>query len=136
MVTGATAFQIKKGCTQHTENHIYSQPCTLEDVREGTKWIKRRHGGTPLDSYYVADEIQLEENTFFNLCDSLLGYRDWVEAFSNRDYPMRDGAVVAIRVTCAHLLTVLIIACRTSITRATSGSAKLLNKVPPGTYTA
>lgn len=85
------------------------KPCTLSDVREETSQIERRHGSQPRDSYYVAEELQLPENSFFELCDDLLSDRDWVAAFSNRLYPMKDGAVPAIRVTCAHSLTVLII---------------------------
>ena len=85
------------------------KPCTLADVRDGAFQIESRHGGLPRDSYYVAEEIQLEENTFFSLCDDLLSDRDWVAAFSNRLYPMQGDAVPAIRVTCAHSLTVLII---------------------------
>lgn len=85
------------------------KPCTLEDVQEGTKWIESRHDGQALDSYYVAEEIQLDENTFFALHEDLVSDRDWIAAFSNQEHPMRDGAVAAIRVTCAHSLTVLII---------------------------
>lgn len=85
------------------------KPCTLEDVQEGAKWIESRHEGQPIDSYYIAQEIQLDENAFFNLCADLRSERDWVAAFSNRLYPMKDSAVAAIRVTCKGTLTVLII---------------------------
>ena len=85
------------------------KPCTLADVREGAFQIESRHGGLPRDRYYVAEEIQVEENTCFNLCDDLLSDRAWVAAFSNRSYPMQGDAVPAIRVTCAHSLIVLII---------------------------
>ena len=81
------------------------KPSTLENVLEETS----RRAGSPRDSYYVAKEIQLEENSFFELCDNLLVDRDWVAAFSNRLYPARDGAVAAIRVTCKGSLTVLIV---------------------------
>ena len=73
--------------------------CTLDEVRERTQWLERYCGEQPLDRYYVAKEIQLQENDFFELCDNLLVDRDWVAAFSNRLYPARDGAVAAIRVT-------------------------------------
>ena len=43
------------------------KPCTLEDVRTGAAQIENRHGGKALDSYYIAEEIQLEENAFFEL---------------------------------------------------------------------
>ena len=85
------------------------KPGTLHDVREIASRIELRNGGLPRDSYYVAEELQLPENSFFELCDNLFIDRDWVAAFSNRKHPMRDGAVPAIRVTCAHSLTVLII---------------------------
>ena len=83
--------------------------CTLDEVRERTQWLERYCGEQPLDRYYVAKEIQLQENDFFELCDNLLVDRDWVAAFSNRLYPARDGAVAAIRVTCKGSLTVLIV---------------------------
>ena len=41
------------------------KPCTLDDVRTRAAQIEERHGGEALDSYYVAEEIQLEENAFF-----------------------------------------------------------------------
>ena len=40
------------------------KPCTLEDVRNRAAQIKERHGGEAPDSYYIAEEIQPEENTF------------------------------------------------------------------------
>lgn len=83
--------------------------CTLDEVRERTQWLERYCGEPPLDRYYVAKEIQLQENDFIELCDNLLVDRDWVAAFSNRLYPTRDGAVAAIRVTCKGSLTVLIV---------------------------
>ena len=85
------------------------KPCTLDDVRTGAAQIERRHGGEALDSYYVAEEIQLEENTFFELLENLLADRDWCREFSNRLHPTVDGAVPAIRVSCRGSLTVLII---------------------------
>ena len=85
------------------------KPCTLSDAREEAFRIECRHGGLPRDSYYVAEELQLPGNSFFELCNDLLSDRDWVAAFSNRLYPIKDGAVPALRVTCAHSLTVLII---------------------------
>ena len=85
------------------------KPCTLDDVRIGAAQIERRHGGEALDSYYVAEEIQLEENAFFELNENLLADRDWCRGFSNRLYPMRNSAVPAIRVSCRGSLTVLII---------------------------
>ena len=57
--------------------------CTLDEVRERTQWLERYCGEQPLDRYYVAKEIQLQENDFFELCDNLLVDRDWVAAFSN-----------------------------------------------------
>lgn len=85
------------------------KPCTLDEVQEETKCIEHLNGGQPRHSYYIAEDIRLEENSFFELCDNLLTDRDWIAAFSNQLYPMKDGAVPAIRVTCAHSLTVLII---------------------------
>ena len=85
------------------------KPCTLDDVRTGAAQIERRHGGEALDSYYVAEEIQLEENAFFELHENLLADRDWCREFSNRIYPMIDGAVPAIRVSCRGSLIVLTI---------------------------
>lgn len=85
------------------------KPCTLADVRDGAFQIESRHGGLSRDSYYIAEELQLPKNSFFELCDNLLADRDWVAAFSNRLYPMKGDAVPAIRITCAHSLTVLII---------------------------
>ena len=85
------------------------KPCTLDDVRTGTAQIERRHGSKALDSYYVAEEIQLEENAFFELHENLLAERDWCREFSNRLYPMVDSAVPAIRVSCRGSLTVLIV---------------------------
>lgn len=85
------------------------KPCTLDDVRTEAERIERHNGGTPMNSYYIAEEIQLEENAFLELHENLGTDRDWVKAFSNRLHPMKGGAVAAIRVTCAHSLTVLII---------------------------
>ena len=85
------------------------KPCTLDDVRTHAAQIEERHGGEALDSYYVAEEIQLEENAFFELHEDLVSDRDWCREFSNRLHPTVDGAVPAIRVTCRGSLTVLII---------------------------
>ncbi|MGN0801475.1 MAG: hypothetical protein ACI4MF_02650 [Candidatus Faecivicinus sp.] len=85
------------------------KPCTLDDVRTGAAQIERRHGDKAVDSYYIAEEIQLKENAFFELHENLLTDRDWCREFSNRMYPMMDGAVPAIRVSCRGSLTVLII---------------------------
>ena len=76
------------------------KPCTLDDVRTHAAQIEERHGGEALDSYYVAEEIQLGENAFFELLKNLLAERDWCREFSNRLYPMVDSAVPAIRVSC------------------------------------
>ena len=86
-----------------------SKPCDLNEVWAETKSIERRHGGQARDSYYVAEEIQLEENTFFALHEDLMSERDWIRAFSNQAHPMQGDAVPAIRVTCAHSLIALII---------------------------
>ena len=75
----------------------------------GAAQIESRHGGEAIDSYYVAEEIQLEENAFFELLENLLADQDWYWEFSNRIYPMMDGAVPAIRVSCRGSLIVLII---------------------------
>ena len=85
------------------------KPCTLDDVRTHAAQIEERHGGEALDSYYVAEEIQLEENAFFELHEDLVSDRDWCREFSNRLHPMVDSAVPAIRVSCRGSLTVLII---------------------------
>ena len=85
------------------------KPCTLDDVRTHAAQIEERHGGEALDSYYVAEEIQLGENAFFELNEDLVSDRDWCREFSNRLYPMVDSAVPAIRVSCRGSLTVLII---------------------------
>lgn len=85
------------------------KPCNLDDVRVVAEWIESLHGGEALDSYYIAKEVQLEENEFFALHEDLLSDRDWIREFSNQDPPMKDGAVAAIRVTCKGSLYVLII---------------------------
>ena len=85
------------------------KPCTLDDVRTHAAQIEERHGGEALDSYYVAEEIQLGENVFFELHEDLVSARDWCREFSHRLHPMVDGAVPAIRVSCRGSLTVLII---------------------------
>lgn len=85
------------------------KPCTLDDVRERTEWIENRRGGERIDSYYIAKEIHMEANEFFELHENLLADRNWCREFSNRLHPMKDGAVPAIRVTCKGSLTVLII---------------------------
>ena len=85
------------------------KPCTLEDVRTGAAQIENRHGGKALDSYYIAEEIQLEENAFFELHEDLFSDRDWCREFSNQQHPTVDGAVPAIRVSCKGSLTVLIV---------------------------
>ena len=85
------------------------KPCTLDDVRTGAAQIEERHGGKALDSYYVAEEIQMEENAFFELLENLLTDQDWCREFSRRLHPMVDGAVPAIRVSCQGSLTGLII---------------------------
>ena len=85
------------------------KPCTLDDVRTGARIIEARHDGEAMDSYYVAKEVQLEENEFFALHKDLLSDRDWIREFSNQDLPMKGNAVPAIRVTCKVSLYVLII---------------------------
>ena len=85
------------------------KPCTLDDVRNRAAQIEERHGGEALDSYYVAEEIQMEENAFFELLENLLTDQDWCREFSRRLHPMVDGAVPAIRVSCRGSLTGLII---------------------------
>ncbi|MGN0185421.1 MAG: hypothetical protein ACI4AL_09900 [Aristaeellaceae bacterium] len=78
-------------------------------MHTGATQIERRHGREAIDSYYVAEEIQLEENAFFELLENLLADRDWCREFSHRLHPMVDGTVPAIRVSCRGSLTVLII---------------------------
>ena len=85
------------------------KPCTLDDVRTHAAQIEERHSGEALDSYYVAEEIQMEENAFFELLENLLTDQDWCREFSRRLHPMVDGAVPAIRVSCQGSLTGLII---------------------------
>ena len=85
------------------------KPCTLDDVRTRAAQIVERHGGEALDSYYVAEEIQLGENVFFELHEDLVSDRDWCREFSHRLHPMVDSAVPAIRVSCRGSLTVLIV---------------------------
>ena len=68
------------------------KPCTLDDVRTGAEWIENRHGGKPIDSYYIAKEVQLEENEFFALHEDLVSDREWIEEFSNHYPPMKDDA--------------------------------------------
>lgn len=85
------------------------KPADMYYLRTGAEWIEDRHNGEPIDSYYVAEEIQLDENEFMDLQENLLADRTWVREFSNRMHPMKDGAVPAIRVTCKGSLTVLII---------------------------
>ena len=85
------------------------KPSTLAEVQERTYRVEKRHDSQPVDIYYVAQEVQLEANEFFDLCDDLVSEREWIRTFSNQLHPMQDGAVAAIRVTCAHALTVLII---------------------------
>ena len=85
------------------------KPCTLDEVRFRATCIEARHDGEALDSYYVAKEVQLEENEFFALHEDLVSERDWIREFSNQEYPMRGDAVPAIRVTCKGSLYVLII---------------------------
>ena len=85
------------------------KPCTLDDVRRGAQWIETRHGGEALNNYYIAKEVQLEENEFFDLHEDLVSDRDWIREFSNQEHPMKGDAVPAIRVTCKGSLYVLII---------------------------
>lgn len=68
------------------------KPCTLDDVRTGAEWIENRHGGKPIDSYYIAKEVQLEANEFFALHEDLLAEREWVKEFSNQNLPMKGKA--------------------------------------------
>lgn len=85
------------------------KPSDIHDVREGTEWIAQRHGGKPIDSYWIAQEVQLPENEFFALQEDMNSNRDWIREFSNWLYPMKGDAVPALRVTCQGSLTVLII---------------------------
>ena len=85
------------------------KPCTLDDVRRGAQWIETRHGGEALNNYYIAKEVQLEENEFFDLHEDLVSDRDWIREFSNQEHPRKGDAVPAIRVTCKGSLYVLII---------------------------
>lgn len=85
------------------------KPINIEEVETGTHWIKARHDGKSTEDYYIAKEVQLEENEFFDLLSNLLADRDWVRKFSNQMPPMKDGAVACIRVACQGSLTVLII---------------------------
>ena len=63
---------------EHTmpKTRFIRKACTLDEVRERTQWLERYCGEQPLDRYYVAKEIQLQENDFFELCDNLLVDRD------------------------------------------------------------
>lgn len=85
------------------------KPITLEDVRIGARQIESLQGGVPTDNYYVAKEVQMGANDFFELHEDLFSDREWIQEFSNQEHPMKDGAVAAIRVTCKGSLTVLII---------------------------
>ena len=85
------------------------KPTDINDVREGTEWINQRHNGHPIDSYWVAQEIQLPEQEFFDLQSNMLIDREWIREFSNWLHPMKGNAVPAMRVTCQGSLTVLII---------------------------
>ena len=85
------------------------KPCNLDEVLAGAKWIERHRKGFPIDSYYVAREVQLEEDEFFALHKDLVSEREWIQEFSNQAQPMKGDAVAAIRVTCPGSPTVLII---------------------------
>ena len=85
------------------------KPCTLDEVRMRAAVIEARHDGEAIDSYYIAKEVQLEENEFFALHEDLLSDRDWIREFSNQGHLMKGDAVPAIRVTCKGSLYVLII---------------------------
>lgn len=85
------------------------KPVDMYYLRTGIEWIEARHNGEAIDSYYVAEEIQLEENEFMDLQENMMADRKWVKEFSNRMHPMKDGAVPVIRVTCKGSLTVLLI---------------------------
>ena len=73
------------------------KPCTLDDVRTGAAQIEERHGGKALDSYYVAEEIQMEEHAAeyrleaFGSCPGLTEL--WTQPFQAK-YDAADGAVL------------------------------------------
>ncbi len=85
------------------------KPANLDEVKFDTQRLKEIFGDKALGDYYVAKEVQLEENEFFALHDNLFSEREWVREFSNQAHPMKDDAVAAIRVSCKGSLTVLII---------------------------
>ena len=80
------------------------KPGTLDDVIRYT-----RRAEQPTDLYYIAEEIQLGEQDFFDLHENMLADREWIREFSNWLHPMKGDAVPAIRVTCQGSATVLII---------------------------
>jgi len=85
------------------------KPSNQFEVREATESLLERHGGKHIDSYYIAMDIQLSENEFFDLLDDMTSDREWIREFSNWLYPVKDGAFPSIRVSCKGSLIVLII---------------------------
>ena len=85
------------------------KPSTLEEVQERSRSFAEKRGEKAFSDYYIAEEVQLEANEFFDLCENLMEVYDWIEWFSDHMYCSKDGAVAAMRVTCSQSAMVLII---------------------------
>ena len=89
------------------------KPSTLADVRNDMAAIHAMHRqkDQPEDQeeYYIAEEIELSPGEWEDLTSSLLADRDWIEAFSAKDYPNDGGGVPCLRVTSASSEIALLI---------------------------
>lgn len=83
------------------------------DLDEVIEYTRQAHSTgryeTCTSDYYIAEKVTLSEIEWRSLASCLLADRDWIAAFSKREYPSRDGAQPCIRVACKSDSRVLII---------------------------
>ena len=48
------------------------KPSTLEEVQERSHSLANERGEKAFSDYYLAEEVQLEANEFFDLCENLM----------------------------------------------------------------
>ena len=73
------------------------KPISLGEVKSGTEECKRLFDSKGAD-YYVAEERQLSNRDWQEFTSSLLADRDWIKAFSEKNYPETESGTPCIRV--------------------------------------
>lgn len=84
------------------------KPVTLAEVKNGIEECKRLFGSKGAD-YYVAEELQLSNQEWERLTESLLDDRYCFHQFSEKNHPETEEGTPCIRVTCPSSEIALII---------------------------